>query len=46
MIQRDERGIPDFPMRILIEGTWVDGESVRRLIPAEPRQKELPQVRA
>jgi DNA-binding LacI/PurR family transcriptional regulator len=44
MIHRDERGVPEFPMRILIEGSWVDGESVRRLIPAEPCLKEIPRV--
>ena len=46
MIHRNERGVPEFPMRILIEGSWVDGKSVHRLIPAEPGQKELPRVSA
>jgi LacI family repressor for deo operon, udp, cdd, tsx, nupC, and nupG len=44
MIHRDERGVPEFPMRILIEGSWVDGHSVRRLIPAGQGEKELPLV--
>lgn len=35
MIQRNERGIPEIPRRLLIEGTWNDGYSVRRVnIPA------------
>ncbi|MFA6959702.1 MAG: LacI family DNA-binding transcriptional regulator [Opitutaceae bacterium] len=28
MIQRNERGKPDLPLRILVEGTWRDGPSV------------------
>ncbi|AHF90245.1 transcriptional regulator [Opitutaceae bacterium TAV1] len=27
MIQRNERGCPDLPLRILVEGEWRDGES-------------------
>ena len=46
MIHRDERGVPEIPMRILIEGSWVDGKSVRRLIPVERSDKKLPRVRA
>lgn len=30
MIHRNERGIPDIPLRILVQGTWVDGDSVTR----------------
>ena len=28
MLQRNERGIPEHPIRMLIEGVWVDGPSV------------------
>jgi LacI family transcriptional regulator len=31
MIQRNERGIPEIPHRLLIEGTWHDGHTVRRV---------------
>lgn len=31
MIHRNERGIPAIPRRLLIEGTWRDGKSVRRV---------------
>jgi LacI family repressor for deo operon, udp, cdd, tsx, nupC, and nupG len=30
MIHRNERGIPETPLRILVEGRWVDGKSVVR----------------
>lgn len=30
MIHRNERGIPEIPLRILVQGTWVDGKSVTR----------------
>jgi LacI family transcriptional regulator len=29
MIHRNERGVPAMPQRVLIEGTWVDGSTVR-----------------
>jgi DNA-binding LacI/PurR family transcriptional regulator len=44
MIHRNERGIPEIPMRILIEGSWLDGKSVRRLIPSGLSYKKLPRV--
>ncbi len=34
MIHRNERGLPALPRRLLIEGTWVDGRTVRRAAPA------------
>lgn len=33
MIQRGEFGIPEFRQRILVEGTWVDGGSLRQRWP-------------
>jgi len=30
MIHRNERGVPALPQRVLIEGTWIDGRTVRR----------------
>ena len=30
MIQRGERGVPDKPQRILVEGDWVDGSTLRK----------------
>ncbi|EIP97693.1 transcriptional regulator [Opitutaceae bacterium TAV1] len=30
MLHRNERGVPTHPQRVLIEGSWVDGKSVRR----------------
>lgn len=29
MIQRNERGVPSLPHSILVEGTWVEGQTVR-----------------
>lgn len=29
MIHRHERGVPAMPQRVLIEGTWIDGRTVR-----------------
>lgn len=29
MIHRNERGVPAMPQRVLIEGTWIDGRTVR-----------------
>jgi hypothetical protein len=46
MMHRNERGVPEIPMRILIEGSWVDGKSVRRLAPSQLSYKKLPRVRA
>lgn len=31
MIQRGERGVPKHPQRVHVEGTWVEGESLRPL---------------
>lgn len=37
MIHRNERGIPEIPRSLLIEGTWRDGNTVRRVnLPASP----------
>lgn len=33
MLHRSERGIPPIPLRTLVEGQWVEGKTVRRLIP-------------
>ena len=30
MLHRGERGVPEVPVRMLVEGTWRDGETVRR----------------
>lgn len=32
MIQRGERGVPDKPQRILVEGDWVDGGTLKKQI--------------
>lgn len=37
MLYRNERGIPAFPQRILIDGSWIEGRTVRR--PTVVRQK-------
>jgi hypothetical protein len=29
-IQRNERGLPEFPKVVLVEGSWVDGTTTRR----------------
>jgi LacI family transcriptional regulator len=29
MIHRNERGVPAMPQRVLIDGTWIDGQTVR-----------------
>ena len=31
MMQRNERGLPKIPQRLLIEGTWQEGKTVRRI---------------
>ena len=28
MLQRNERGIPELPHTILVEGTWIDGKTL------------------
>jgi DNA-binding LacI/PurR family transcriptional regulator len=33
MIQRGERGIPEFPQHILVEGRWVDGSTITKNAP-------------
>lgn len=30
MVQRNERGVPDLAHSILVEGTWVDGKTIRK----------------
>lgn len=34
MIHRNERGVPAMPQRVLIEGSWIDGRTVRPAAPA------------
>lgn len=35
MYNRNERGVPVVPYRVLVEGTWVDGDTLpRRVVPA------------
>jgi len=46
MIHRNERGIPEVPFRILVQGTWVDGKSVVRrseVSPSSRRRLEEPE---
>jgi hypothetical protein len=31
MVHRAERGVPDLPRRLLIDGRWFDGRTVRAL---------------
>ncbi len=31
MIHRHEKGIPSIPQRLLVEGTWIPGKTVRRV---------------
>ncbi len=33
MIHRNERGVPAMPQRVLIEGSWIDGRTVRLAAP-------------
>lgn len=35
MVQRNERGVPDLAHSILVEGTWVDGKTIRKPHQAE-----------
>ena len=37
MIQRNERGVPELPHSLLVEGTWVQGRTVRVQKPAKAR---------
>ncbi|MEI8310547.1 MAG: LacI family DNA-binding transcriptional regulator [Verrucomicrobiota bacterium] len=30
MIHRNERGIPEIPFRLLVQGTWFDGKSIKK----------------
>lgn len=39
MIHRNERGIPEVPFRILVQGTWVDGKSVVRRSEVSPSSR-------
>lgn len=41
MLHRDERGVPELPRRLLIEGRWLDGRTVRALRPAQSRFESL-----
>ena len=34
MIQRNERGVPTLPHSVLVEGTWMEGKTVRAKTPA------------
>lgn len=36
MVQRNERGVPDIPIRTLVEGVWKSGDSVRETAPSRP----------
>ena len=40
MIQRNERGIPVLPHSILVEGTWVEGRTVRSLAAVQHSAEE------
>lgn len=31
MVQRNERGVPELPHTILVEGTWIDGETLMKV---------------
>jgi len=42
MIQRNEFGIPAIPRRIMIEGYWVPGKTVRRVNKPAPELAEAP----
>ena len=35
MIQRNDKGIPRFPQRHLLEGYWVEGETIRKRLPGK-----------
>jgi LacI family transcriptional regulator len=39
MIHRNERGVPAMPQRVLIEGSWIDGRTVRLAAPVAPGEK-------
>jgi LacI family transcriptional regulator len=39
MMHRNERGVPDLAHSILVEGTWIDGKTVRNLSDDRPRNK-------
>jgi hypothetical protein len=41
MIQRNERGVPSTPLRILVEGVWVPGKSVPGRPVEEPAEKPV-----
>ncbi len=46
MIQRNERGVPTVPQRLLIESSWVEGRTVRGLARANAVAKSGPVVGA
>jgi LacI family transcriptional regulator len=37
-LHRNELGVPSFPKCIMVESTWVDGNTVRRVNPAAPKR--------
>jgi LacI family transcriptional regulator len=39
MMRRHERGIPENPVRVLIDSQWMDGPTVRRILPPAPMQE-------
>ncbi len=39
MLYRNERGIPRIPQRTLIEGHWVEGQTIRRLVSSMRKAK-------
>lgn len=42
MLQRGESGLPEIPIRILVEGTWKPGETIRRQQPAGRKLSSSP----
>ncbi len=41
MYNRNERGVPKYPFRLLVEGYWVDGDSLpRRVLPGQAAESE------
>ena len=44
MIQRNEKGCPQHPQHVLIDGTWREGQTVRRVGPEQPWFLKLPSL--
>jgi hypothetical protein len=42
MLYRNERGVPVSPLRILVEGTWHEGQTVRRVNLEEASRSRQP----